>query len=148
MFDSASGLLKPQASEAPAEAEGGFQRAHPHFAVVVEGQQVGESHLHRCIDEETAGQLVARHQHSLDWYATQLNVSPKRLSICVKQTSGRTATEWIDRHRLHEATRLLRQGHCSVKEVAAALGFPNQSAFGTWFKRQTGTSPSHTKGIQ
>lgn len=89
-----------------------------------------------------------RQQHSLDWYASQLNVSPKRLRICVKQTSGRTATEWIDRHRLHEATRLLRQGHRSVKEVAAALGFPNQSAFGTWFKRQTGTSPSHTKGAQ
>lgn len=89
-----------------------------------------------------------RQQHSLDWYASQLNVSLKRLSICVKQTSGRTATEWIDRHRLHEATRLLRQGHRSVKEVAAALGFPNQSAFGTWFKRQTGISPSHTKGTQ
>ncbi len=89
-----------------------------------------------------------RQQHSLDWYATQLNVSTKRLSICVKQTSGRTATEWIDRHRLHEATRLLHQGHLSVKEVAVVLGFPNQSAFGTWFKRQTGTSPIHTKGIQ
>ena len=61
-FDFASGMPKSQVSEAPAEAEGGFQRAHPHIAVVVEGQQVGEGHLHRCIDEETTGQLVARHQ--------------------------------------------------------------------------------------
>ena len=32
--------------------------------------------------------------------------------------------------------------------VRQEFDFPNQSAFGTWFKRQTGTSPSHTKGIQ
>ena len=82
-----------------------------------------------------------RQKHTLDWYATQMNITPKRLSICVKQTSGRNATEWIDRHRLLEAIRLLRGGKGSVKEVAFLLGFPNQSTFGTWFKRQTSQSP-------
>lgn len=82
-----------------------------------------------------------RQQHTLDWYATQMNITPKRLSICVKQTSGRNAIEWIDRHRLLEAIRLLRGGKGSVKEVAFLLGFPNQSTFGTWFKRQTSQSP-------
>ena len=83
-----------------------------------------------------------RQQHSLDWYASQMNITVKRLSICVKQTSGRTAADWIERHRLHEALSLLRSGKLSVKEVAFRLGFPNQSTFGTWFKRLTGNSPS------
>lgn len=82
-----------------------------------------------------------RHRHSLDWYATQMNITPKRLSFCVKQTSGRNATEWIDRHRLLEAIRQLRSCKYAVKEIASNLGFPNQSAFGTWFKRQTAQSP-------
>ena len=37
--------------------------------------------------------LVEQHfhqHHALDWYAQQLNITPKRLSICVKETSGRT----------------------------------------------------------
>ncbi|MBR3724097.1 MAG: helix-turn-helix transcriptional regulator [Bacteroidales bacterium] len=83
-----------------------------------------------------------RQQHSIGWYASQMNITPKRLSICVKQTSGSTATQWIDRHRLHESIRQLRSGKLTVKEISSKLGFPNQSAFGTWFKRLTNTSPS------
>ena len=83
-----------------------------------------------------------RQQHSLNWYASQMNITAKRLSICVKQTSGCTASDWIERHRLHEALRLLRSGKLIVKEIASQLGFPNQSTFGTWFKHLTGTSPS------
>jgi AraC-like DNA-binding protein len=88
--------------------------------------------------------LVEQHfhqHHALDWYAQQLNITPKRLSICVKETSGRTPSEWIYRHRLLAANSLLRGQRLSVKEVAARLGFPNQSAFGTWFKRLAGRSP-------
>ena len=88
--------------------------------------------------------LVEQHfhqHHALDWYAQQLNITPKRLSICVKETSGRTPSEWIWRHRLLAANSLLRGQRLSVKEVAVRLGFPNQSAFGTWFKRLTGRSP-------
>lgn len=83
-----------------------------------------------------------RQQHSLDWYASQMSITTKRLSICVKQTSGRTAADWIERHRLLEAVHLLRGGKLSVKETSFRLGFPNQSTFGTWFKRHTGASPS------
>ena len=75
-------------------------------------------------------------------YASQMNITAKRLSICVKHTSWCTAADWIERHRLHEALRLLRVGKLTVKEIASQLGFPNQSTFGTWFKRHTGTSPS------
>lgn len=83
-----------------------------------------------------------RQQHSLDWYASQMSITTKRLGICVKQTSGRTAADWIERHRLLEAVHLLRGGELSVKETSFRLGFPNQSTFGTWFKRHTGASPS------
>lgn len=83
-----------------------------------------------------------RQQHSLDWYASQMSITTKRLGICVKQTSGRTAADWIERHRLLEAVHLLRGGKLSVKEISFRLGFPNQSTFGTWFKRHTGASPS------
>lgn len=83
-----------------------------------------------------------RQQHSLDWYASQMSITTKRLGICVKQTSGRTAADWIERHRLLEAVHLLRGGKLSVKEISFRLGFPNQSTFGTWFKHLTGTSPS------
>lgn len=83
-----------------------------------------------------------RQQRSLDWYASQMSITTKRLGICVKQTSGRTAADWIERHRLLEAVHLLRGGKLSVKETSFRLGFPNQSTFGTWFKRHTGASPS------
>ncbi|MBR1834502.1 MAG: helix-turn-helix transcriptional regulator [Bacteroidales bacterium] len=85
-----------------------------------------------------------RYHHALDWYAQQLNITPKRLSICVKETTGRAASEWIDRHRLLEAYTLLHGQRLSIKEIAAQLGFPNQSAFGTWFKRHVGSSPATT----
>ncbi|MCR5444053.1 MAG: helix-turn-helix domain-containing protein [Bacteroidales bacterium] len=48
----------------------------------------------------------------------------------------------MDQHRLLEADKLLRNGTLMVKEIAYALGFPNQSTLGTWFKRRTGNSPS------
>ncbi|MCR4811332.1 MAG: AraC family transcriptional regulator [Bacteroidales bacterium] len=83
-----------------------------------------------------------RQHHALDWYAQQLDITPKRLSICVKQTSGRNSTEWIDQHILLEADKLLRDRTLTVKEIASFLGFPNQSSFGTWFKRHTNICPS------
>ena len=135
------------------------QTSHPHIEQVVRllfeayfygiGPYLHDSGSQKVITAaeqhtEEFLRLVEKHfrePHSLIWYAEQLNIHPKRLSICVHKTTHQTATEWIDRHRLIEACKLLRTSHTPVKQVAALLGFPNQSTFGTWFKRQTGTCP-------
>lgn len=135
------------------------QPSHPHIEQVVRllfeayfygiGSYLHDSGSQKVITAaeqhtEEFLRLVEKHfrePHSLTWYAEQLNIHPKRLSICVHKTTHQTATEWIDRHRLIEACKLLRTSHTPVKQVAALLGFPNQSTFGTWFKRQTGTCP-------
>ena len=44
-----------------------------------------------------------------------------------------------------EAKTLLKYSTMSVQEIAYYLNFPNQSFFGSYFKRNTGMSPSQYK---
>lgn len=89
--------------------------------------------------------LVRKHyreEHSVGFYARELCISPKYLSILVKETSGKSAAEIIDDHLLMEAKNLLRFSGKNIQQVAYALNFPNQSSFGKYFKNLTGLSPS------
>lgn len=76
------------------------------------------------------------------FYANKLCVSPKYLSILVKESTGRSAAAWIDHFVIMEAKNLLRFSGKNVQQVAYALNFVNQSAFGKYFKHLTGMSPS------
>lgn len=90
-------------------------------------------------------QLVSanfRTQRSVNFYASQLYISPKYLSLIIKEATGYTATEWIDRYVTLEAKNLLRYSGRNVQQIAYDLNFHNQSAFGKYFKHQTGLSPS------
>ena len=70
-----------------------------------------------------------------------LCVTPKHLSATIKETSGRTAGEWIDSYVIIEAKTLLRNTGLTIQEVSAKLNFSNQSFFGKYFKHITGISP-------
>ncbi len=48
---------------------------------------------------------------------------------------------WINRATLIQAKALLKSNDMLVSEVADRLSFPSQSAFGSFFKRETGMSP-------
>lgn len=90
-------------------------------------------------------QLLRTHfatERSLSFYADRLCISPKYLSLIVKEATGLTATEWIDRHVILEAKNLLRYSGKNIQQIAYTLNFRNQSAFGKFFKNQTGCSPS------
>ena len=79
--------------------------------------------------------------HDVAWYGARLCVTPKYLSEMVKSVSGRPAGFWINEILMMEAKSLLRESPLSVKEITLRLGFPNQSFFGTWFKKTAGLSP-------
>lgn len=83
-----------------------------------------------------------RMEHSVRFYANKLCISPKYLSLVVKETSGRTAAEIIDEYLLLEAKNLLRFSGKNIQQVAYELNFSNQSSFGKYFKHLTGVSPS------
>ena len=81
----------------------------------------------------------------MSFYAKQLNITPKYLSSVVKEVSGKTAARWIDESVILEAKALLKYSGMSIQEIAYYLNFPNQSFFGSYFKRNTGMSPSQYK---
>lgn len=81
-------------------------------------------------------------ERSVSFYASQLYISPKYLSLLVKEMTGRTAARWIDFFVIMEAKNLLRYSGKNVQQVAYALNFTNQSSFGKYFKHLTGMSPT------
>lgn len=88
------------------------------------------------------------HERSVGFYARQLCITPKYLTTMIRQVSGKSASEWIDTYVIMEAKTLLKYSHMSVQEIAYYLNFPNQSFFGSYFKRNTGMSPSQYKAAQ
>lgn len=89
--------------------------------------------------------LVRKHfrlEHSVRFYANKMCISPKYLSLVVKESTGRSAAEIIDEHLLLEAKNLLRFSGKNIQQVAYELNFSNQSSFGKYFKHLTGMSPS------
>lgn len=79
---------------------------------------------------------------SVTEYADALNITPKYFSSICKQLTGKTASAIISDEVIRCARRLLRDNRYSIKEIAARLGFSNQSHFGSFFRRQTGQSPN------
>lgn len=81
-------------------------------------------------------------ERSVSFYADKLCISPKYLSLLVKETTGKSAARWIDEFVLMEAKNLLRFSGKNVQQVAYALNFSKQSSFGKYFKHMTGQSPT------
>jgi AraC-like DNA-binding protein len=89
-------------------------------------------------------ELVQEHyrkERLIGFYADKLCITPKYLSKLVKETTGRSAGDWIERHVTLEARAMLQSSDMTIQQIATSLNFPNQSFFGKYFKRATGISP-------
>ncbi len=89
--------------------------------------------------------LVHKHhqtERSVTFYASKLFISPKYLSLIVKEATGRSAAQWIDEFVILEAKNLLRFSGKNVQQIAYELNFSNQSSFGKYYKHITGMSPT------
>lgn len=82
-----------------------------------------------------------RTERRVNWYAKQLEITPKYLSEVVKEVSKRTPNDWIDHYVVLEIRVLLKNSTKSIKEITEELNFPNQSFLGKYFKEHVGVSP-------
>ena len=88
--------------------------------------------------------LVATHhatRRDVEFYAASLGLSAKYLSVSVRECTGRSPQDWINDYVLMDAKSMLRNSSASVKEIAFALNFSTQSAFGKFFRQHAGASP-------
>ena len=88
--------------------------------------------------------LLIRHykqEHYIEFYARSLSISPSYLSRIIRQTTQKTAAYFINGLLYAEACRLLRHTDRSIQAIADELNFSDQSAFGKFFKANTGLSP-------
>ena len=89
-------------------------------------------------------QLVNQHcaeQHQIGYYANRMCLTERYLSTIIRQTSGVTAKEWIDRALITRIKVELMHTSKSITQIADELHFPNPSFFSKYFKRETGTPP-------
>lgn len=77
----------------------------------------------------------------IGFYADKLCITKKYLSSLLKQETGMTALEWIERHVVLYAKSCLSSTSMTIQQISDELDFPSQSVFGKYFKRVEGMSP-------
>lgn len=77
----------------------------------------------------------------VEYFAQQLCITPKYLSIICKRHSSKTAIEWITDYTLSDITYYLRSTNKSIKEISSLLGFSNTSFFGKYVREHFSMSP-------
>jgi AraC-like DNA-binding protein len=82
-----------------------------------------------------------KEQRSVNFYGDLLYVTPKHLSMCVKEITGKTCGEIIDEMVVAEAKVLLHNTELTIGHVADELNFSDQYFFSKYFKKRTGMSP-------
>jgi AraC-like DNA-binding protein len=78
---------------------------------------------------------------SLMELARLVSLNDYKLKIGFRQIFGTTVFGYLHQYRMDKARRLLIEQRMSVKEVAQAIGYANQSRFAAAFRKQFGVNP-------
>ncbi len=82
-----------------------------------------------------------RHHHDIPFYASQLNISPRYLSMIVKKLTGDTVLHYINERIALEACWLLKSTDKSIQQISEELHFSDQASFSKFFKRNRKKNP-------
>ncbi len=86
-------------------------------------------------------ELHYRERRSIAFYAKELGLSHDRLHAICTRTLERTPKALLQQRMMQEANLRLERSASSIQEIAAQLGFPDQTYFSHAYKRVTGLSP-------
>ena len=75
------------------------------------------------------------------YYASQMNITPKYLTMIVQKVTSQTPKRIIDHYPILQLRLQLKRGGQSIKQLAWEYHFSDVSFFCRYFKRHTGFSP-------
>jgi AraC family transcriptional activator of pobA len=112
-----------------------------------------KKHLRTRKDElmEKFMTLLATHYacyHEVKYYADQLCITPKYLSIITKACNGRSAKECIDDYLITAIKLRLRTSSTDIKSIANELNFGSQTFMSKYFRTRVGISPKEWRKKQ
>lgn len=81
------------------------------------------------------------------FYADSQYITQRHFAAQIQNKSGKTPLQWIALFVISEAKQMLDNPHKSIKEIFVYLNFPDISAFGRYFRRYTGISPSDYRAM-
>lgn len=88
-----------------------------------------------CIEEHA-------HHHNIEYYANKLNITARYLYKICKETLQMTPKQCIDYMVSGDAKKLLLTTTLTNQQISNELSFRDQAAFGQFFKRNVGMTPS------
>lgn len=83
--------------------------------------------------------------HSIREMAEQFSVGETSIKKYFHGVFGQHISVYLRELRMNTAAKMLEEGNLSVSEIAAAVGYMNQSKFASVFKKQFGMSPLEYK---
>jgi ligand-binding sensor domain-containing protein/signal transduction histidine kinase/CheY-like chemotaxis protein len=78
----------------------------------------------------------------VEFFCKKVGMSRTLLHMKLKKITGLSTTEFINTIRLNEAMKMLKEGSCTVSEVAYSVGFNDPAYFSRSFKKKFKKSPS------
>lgn len=89
----------------------------------------------------TLAEREFKRHRDVNYYAGQLCMTTKYLAVIVKEITGTTPMTWLARYTVLYAKSKLSGTKLTIQQISDSLSFPDQSAFGRYFKRIAGVSP-------
>jgi AraC-like DNA-binding protein len=108
-------------------------------------------HLRR---QEQARLLGKLHEYLLENYSAKIplsaacsivGMSEAKFMKYFKAATGETFVSYLTRLRVQRAMQMLEEGNRPIAEIAAEVGFSDQSYFDKMFRRYFGRTPSHVR---
>ena len=84
-------------------------------------------------------------QREVQWFAAQLNITPKYLSEICRARSGRSASDWIVEVTVSNIKHYLKHTTLPIRDIAGIMNFPNASFFCQYTKKHTGLTPNQVR---
>ncbi|MCR4892000.1 MAG: 2-isopropylmalate synthase [Lachnospiraceae bacterium] len=115
-------------------------------ALTVAVNQIDEIRTHKGGKEKRITDIVNFIQENylsvtLDDLSQEFKLSKPYLSKYIREKSGQTFSENVQKIRLKKACTLLKNGNMKVEKVAESVGYPSVEHFNRQFKKKYGMTP-------